>query len=106
MTEEFSNPYRENPEQYLWVDLNFQNGDGVVFVGPPDDEFQPGMICDPDRHILYHLQGQIRVGISEDILVYPDEPDAEMYWVKFPDDTQPLRQIKGTWLVKAEDCPN
>ena len=40
---------------------------------------------------------------DEDILVYPDEPDADMYWVKFVDDTQPLRQIKGTWLVKIED---
>jgi hypothetical protein len=51
---------------------------------------------------LYHCIGRIRIGISEDILVYPDEPDADMYWVKFNDDTQPVRQVKGTWLVKQE----
>jgi hypothetical protein len=103
MTDECSNPYRKHPEQYLYADRDFHNGDQVVFVGPPDEEFQPGMICDPGSHTLYLLQGQIRVGISEDILVYPDEPDADMYWVKFVDDTHPLRQIKGTWLVKIED---
>jgi hypothetical protein len=25
-----------------------------------------------------------------------------MYGVKFDDDTQPIRQIKGTWLIKAQ----
>lgn len=98
-----SNPYRKHSEQYLFADRNFQNGDQVVFVGPPDDEFQPGMLCDPSRHALYHLLGQIRIGISEEILVYPDEPDVDMYWVKFPDDTQPLRQVKGSWLIKVQD---
>lgn len=47
--------------------------------------------------------GQIRIGVSEDILVYPDEPDADMYWIKFDDDTQPIRQVKGSWLIKATD---
>jgi hypothetical protein len=98
-----SNPYREHSEQYRFADRNFQNGDRVVFVGPPDEEFQPGMIPDPSKHLLYHCTGQIRIGISEDILVYPDEPDADMYWVKFDDDTQPIRQVKGTWLVKEAD---
>jgi hypothetical protein len=96
-----SNPYRENSEQYLYADRNFRNGDRVVFVGPPDEEFQPGMIADPSKHALYHCTGQIRIGVSEDILVYPDEPDADMYWVKFDDDTQPIRQVKGSWLAKA-----
>ncbi len=26
-----------------------------------------------------------------------------MYWVKFDDDTQPIRQVKGSWLVKATE---
>jgi len=98
-----SNPYRQTSEQYRWADRNFKNGDRVVFVGPPDEEFQPGMIADPSKHSLYHCTGQIRIGVSESILVYPDEPDADMYWVKFDDDTQPIRQVKGSWLVKAED---
>ena len=34
---------------------------------------------------------------------YPDEPDVDMYWVKFDDDTQPIRQVKGSWIVKAND---
>jgi len=97
-----SNPYREHSEQYAYCDRNFKNGDRVVFVGPPDAEFQPGMIPDPQDHALYHRKGQIRIGISEDILVYPDEPGADMYWVKFEDDVIPLRQIKGTWLVKLQ----
>lgn len=75
----------------------------MVFVGPPDDEFQPGMIPDPSAHLLYHCAGQVRIGVSEDILVYPDEPDAGMYWVRFDDDSQPIRQIMGTWLVKEGD---
>ncbi len=35
------------------------------------------------------------------MLIYPKDPDADMYWVKFDDDTQPLRQVKETWLIKA-----
>ena len=98
-----SNSYREHSEQYRFADRDFRNGDRVVFVGPPDEEYQPGMVTDPEKHLLYHCTGQIRIGISEDILVYPDEPDADMYWVKFDDDTQPIRQVKGTWLVKEAD---
>jgi hypothetical protein len=73
-----SNPYRQTSEQYLYTNRNFRNGDRVVFVGPPDEEFQPGMIADPSKHALYLCTGQIRIGISENILVYPDEPDADM----------------------------
>jgi hypothetical protein len=98
-----SNPYRQTSEQYRWADRNFRNGDRVVFVGPPDEEFQPSMITDPSKHSLYHCTGQIRIGVSEDILVYPDEPEADMYWVKFDDDTQLIRQVKGTWFVKSGD---
>jgi hypothetical protein len=101
--EMMSNPYRETSEQYRWADRDFKNGDRVVFVGPPDEEFQPGMMPKPSVHKLYHCSGQIRIGVSEDILVYPDEPDADMYWVRFDDDTQPIRQVKGTWLVKVGD---
>jgi hypothetical protein len=36
-----SNPCRQTSDQYRWADRNFQNGDRVVFVGPPDEEFQP-----------------------------------------------------------------
>lgn len=96
-----SNPYRQTSDQYRWADRNFQNGDWVVFVGPPDEEFQPGLITDPAKHSLYHCTGQIRIGVSEDIIVFPDEPDADMYWVKFDDDTLPIRQVKGSWLVKS-----
>jgi hypothetical protein len=34
------------------------------------------------------------------LIRYPDEPDADMYWVKFDDDPQPIRQVKSSWLVK------
>jgi hypothetical protein len=100
--ERMSNPYRETSEQYRWADRDFKNGDRVVFVGPPDEEFQPGMIPDPADHKLYQCTGRISIGRSEDILVFPDEPDAGIYWVRFDDDTQPIRQIKGTWLVKED----
>jgi len=40
------------------------------------------MIPDPHEHALYHRHGPIRIGVSEDILVYPDESGAGMYWVK------------------------
>jgi|GEM_PF-2985162 len=98
-----SNPYRTESDQYRFADRNFRNGDAVVFVGPPDEEFQPGMICDPKHHTLYRCTGKIRIGKSEDILVFPDEPDEGLYWVRFDDDTQPVRQVRGTWLVKAAD---
>jgi hypothetical protein len=98
-----TNPYREHSEQYRFADRKFCNGDHVVFIGPPDEEYQPGMIPEPSKHLLYHCTGQIRIGVSEDILVYPDEPDADMYWVRFDDDTQPIRQVKGSWLVKTAD---
>jgi hypothetical protein len=26
----------------------------VVFIGPPDEEFQPGMIPEPAKHLLYN----------------------------------------------------
>jgi hypothetical protein len=28
------------------------------------------------------------------LIRYPGESDADMYWVKFDDDTQPIRQVK------------
>lgn len=97
-----SNPFRQHSEQYKWANRDFTNGDHVVFVGPPDEEFQPGMMVDPDKHALYGKQGQIRVGISEDIRVYPDSgPD--MLWVAFEGDKVPLRQVARTWLVRRED---
>lgn len=97
--------YREYPEQYLYADRDFKNGDRVVFVGPPDDEYQPAMICPPESHKLLHKRGQIRIGRSEDIRVYPDDPANNMLWVKFDDDRHPLRQVAATWLVKEKDFP-
>ncbi len=97
-----SNPYRQHSEQYKWANRDFRNGDRVVFVGPPDEEYQPGMIGSPDKHALYAKQGQIRVGVSEDIRVYPDSgPD--MLWVAFEGDRVPLRQVTRSWLVRSED---
>jgi hypothetical protein len=101
---EWARRVRELRTEEGWADRDFHNGDRVVFVGPPDEEFQPGMMPNPSSHKLYQCTGQIRIGVSEDILVYPDEPDADMYWVRFDDDTQPIRQVKGTWLVKKADC--
>ena len=98
-----SNQYREYSEKHQWADRDFRNGDWVIFVGPPDDEFQPATIADPAKHKLYKKRGQIRIGVSEDIRVFPDAPDLDLYWVKFDDDTQPLRQVKGSWLVKERD---
>lgn len=98
-----TNPYRSHPEQYKYCDRNFSNGDRVVFVGPPDEEYQPGMIVGPDKHVLYGKTGQIRVGISEDIRVYPDKGSPDMVWVKFEGDKVPLRQISRSWLVRDDD---
>jgi hypothetical protein len=98
-----SNPYRQYSGQYEKADRDFQNGDLVVFVGPPDEEYQPGMIASPTEHMLHHCKGRICIGKSEDILVFPDEPDSNLYWVRFEDDTQPVRQIPATWIVKTED---
>ena len=97
------NPFRAHPEQYQFADRNFRNGDWVIFVGPPDDEFQPGMISDPGQHALYHRRGQVRVGPSEDIRVFPDDKASNMYWVKVDGDKHPLRQVVASWLVKEPD---
>ena len=97
-----SNPFRQHSEQYKWANRDFVNGDLVIFVGPPDEEFQSGMIVDPRKHALYGKQGQIRVGVSEDIRVYPDTgPD--MLWVAFEGDRIPMRQVARSWLVRLED---
>jgi hypothetical protein len=61
------------------------------------------MIVDPSKHKLYGKTGQIRIGVSEDILVYPDESGPDMLWVAFEGDRVPLRQVARTWLVRRED---
>ena len=47
-----TNPFRQHSEQYKWANRDFANGDWVVFVGPPDEDFQPGMMADPAKHAL------------------------------------------------------
>lgn len=101
-----TNPYRSHPEQYKYCDRNFKNGDRVVFVGPPDEEYQPGMIVSPDKHKLYGKVGQVRVGVSEDIRVYPDSQDLDMLWVMFEGENQRLRQITRSWLIHETDKDN
>jgi len=45
--------FTHHSEQYRFADRDFRNGDRVVFVGPPDDEFQPGMMPEPSKHLLW-----------------------------------------------------
>ena len=97
------NPYREHAEQYLYADRDFRVHDRVVFVGPPDEEFQPGMMPMPKEHKLYHRHGTICVGISESIRCYPDDPNDDKHWVRFDGDEKGPRQVAATWLVKEAE---
>lgn len=98
------NPYRDYPEQYKYADRDFQNHDRVGFVGPPDEEWQPGLMPPPEKHKLYGKHGRICIGISEDIRCYPDDPDDRMYWVRFDEDRiDGPRQVSAEWLVKLRE---
>lgn len=97
------NPYRDHAEQYLYADRDFRVHDRVVFVGPPDEEFQPGMMPAPKEHKLYLRHGFISVGISESIRCYPDDPRDNKYWVRFEGESKGPRQIAATWIVKEGD---
>jgi hypothetical protein len=101
--EERLNPYREHAEQYLYADRDFRVHDRVVFIGPPDEEYQPGMMPPPAQHKLYGKHGAIVVGISESIHCYPDDPDDNKYWVRFDDDEKGPRQVSASWLVKEAE---
>ena len=95
--------YRAHPEQYRWVDRDFRKGDRVVFVGPPDDQYQAAMISSPAEHKLFGRIGTVMMGPSEDIRCYPDDPDSDLIWVRFDNDRHPLRQVSSAWLVREGD---
>jgi hypothetical protein len=85
--------YRSHPEQYRWANRNFRKGDRVVFVGPPNDQYQPAVISPPADHKLLGKFGTAMMGPSEDIRCYPDDPDSDIIWIRFDDDKHPLRQV-------------
>ena len=95
--------YRAHPEQYRWVDRDFRKGDRVVFVGPPDDQYQAAMISSPAEHKLFGKIGTVMMGPSEDIRCYPDDLDSDLIWVRFDNDRHPLRQVSSAWLVREGD---
>ncbi len=95
--------YRSHPEQYRWAARDFRKGERVVFVGPPDDQYQPAVISSPTKHKLLGNIGTVMMGPSEDIRCYPDESDSDVIWVRFDNDKHPLRQVSSAWLVRECD---
>ncbi|MEA3208550.1 MAG: hypothetical protein QOE70_1607 [Chthoniobacter sp.] len=95
--------YRSHPEQYRWADRDFRKGDRVVFVGPPDDQYQAAMISPPGEHKLVGKIGTVMMGPSENIRCYPDDPDSDVIWIRFDNDKHPLRQVSRAWLVRECD---
>ena len=95
--------YRAHPEQYRWADRDFRNGDRVVFVGPPNEQFQPAVISPPSEHKLLGRVGTVMMGPSEDIRCDPDDSESDSIWVRFDNDKHPLRQVSSGWLVREDD---
>lgn len=71
-------------------------GRTVRFVGPTG--LSP-VTAKPSKHLLTDCVGQIVMGPSEDVWCYPDDPDLDLVWVAFTDDTRPLRQVSAAWLA-------
>lgn len=59
------------------------------------------LTAEPSKHLLTDCIGQIVMGPSEDIWCYPDNPELDMVWVAFADDTRPIRQVSAAWLEPA-----
>jgi len=99
--------FRDYPEQFEDLSRKFKCHDQIVFVGPPDDKDNMTFVARPMQHKLYLKKGLITFGPNESIRCYPDENFStelgRMFWVKFEDDNQPIRQVDGTWIVKDED---
>jgi len=95
--------YRDHPEEYHWANRDFSNHDRVVFVGPPDDQLQPGMISSKGNHKLIGKVGTVVIGPSEDIRCYPDDPASDALWIRFDGDKHPFRQVSRDWLVRESD---
>jgi len=81
------------------MNYNFNTGDRVYLTGPPKGEkILPGMPFDRETHRLYNVPGTICIG--------PDgsaEPFAGGAWVKFEEDTQPIRQVDKRWLSREPE---
>ncbi len=67
----------------------------VKFAGP--EGISP-LTAGPSEHLLTDCPGRIVMGPSEDIWCYPDDPELDLVWVAFTDDTRPLRQVSAAWL--------
>ncbi len=70
-------------------------GRRVKFIGPNGTA---PLTAGPSEHLLTDCPGRIVMGPSEDIWCYPDDPDLDLVWVAFIDDTRPLRQVSAAWL--------
>ena len=92
---------RFNSIQVILI-LSFKNHDIVYFVGPHAGTIAP-VTSTMKNHKLYKRRGRIAIGISEDIRCYPDDPNDNMYWVRFEDDHIPLRQVQGDWLIQEKE---
>ena len=104
MSDEFKpSSYRSHPEQYHWADRDFRKGDRVVFVGPPDDQYQAALMPPPSEHKLLGKIGTVIMGPSEDIRCYPDDPNSDMIWIRFDNDKHPFRQVSCAWIVRETD---
>jgi hypothetical protein len=71
------------------------NGKRVQFVGPRG--IAP-LTAGKEGHLLTGCVGSIVTGVSEDVWCYPDDPSLDLVWVKFDDDTRPIRQVSVDWL--------
>ena len=70
-------------------------GRKVRFIGPGSPA---PLTAGPSQHLLTDCVGQIVMGPSEDVWCYPDDPNLDLVWVAFVDDTRPLRQVSAAWL--------
>ena len=75
----------------------------MVFVGPPNEQYQPAVISAPAEHKLLGKIGTVMMGPSEDIRCQPDDPESDAIWVRFDNDQHPLRQVSSAWLVRETD---